>query len=364
MNGKERISAILRHEKTDRIGLYEHFWGDTHSAWTSGEDKTSLIKSGESFEDHFNFDMSECWAFNFTADLDFQSYRVAEDEDTFTDKNGNYATLRHHKFHDTTPEHINFDIDCREKWDELIKPKLLDKSNYRRRISFDGYRNAKAYAAQKGRFFVWSGVNVFECIHPVTGHVNMLMAMIDDPDWVTDMAETFATLTVDLQKILFAECGAPDGIWFYEDMGYKGSPFMSPAFYREFIQPSHKFTCDYAHSLGLPVIMHSCGYVEPLLPGMIEAGIDALQVIEIKAGMDLLRIYREHGDKIALIGGIDVRKLYSNDRAEIDAELLAKIPTVKQGFAYVLHSDHSIPKTVRYETYKYFIDRGLELGTY
>ena len=128
--------------------------------------------------------------------------------------------------------------------------------------------------------------------------------------------------------------------------------------------PSHKATLDYAHSKNLKVMMHSCGFIEPLLPHVIEAGIDGLQVIEVKAGMDLLRIFKNFGDKIALMGGIDVRTLYSNDKKIIDAELEGKIPVVKDGFAYFLHSDHSIPKTVEYETYKYFIEKGLELGKY
>jgi uroporphyrinogen decarboxylase len=207
-------------------------------------------------------------------------------------------------------------------------------------------------------------VNVFECIHPVCGHVNMLIGMADDPDWVKDMADTYARLTIDLQKMLFEREGLPDGVWYYEDMGYKGSPFMSPAMYRDIIQPAHAATIGCAHGLGLPVIMHSCGYVAPLLPGMIEAGIDCLQVIEVKAGMDLLELHRLYGGKIAFMGGIDVRALYTNDRAVIDAELEAKIPVAKQGYNLVLHSDHSIPKTVEYGTYRYFVQKGLELGTY
>jgi uroporphyrinogen decarboxylase len=78
--------------------------------------------------------------------------------------------------------------------------------------------------------------------------------------------------------------------------------------------------------------------------------------------MDLLRIFKQYGDALSLVGGIDVRKLYTNDRAVIDAELESKIPIVKQGFGYALHSDHSIPNTVEYETYRYFIEKGLELG--
>jgi uroporphyrinogen decarboxylase len=120
----------------------------------------------------------------------------------------------------------------------------------------------------------------------------------------------------------------------------------------------------YAKAHDMPVIMHSCGYVEPLVPGMIEAGIDCLQVIEVKAGMDLLKLYRDFGEAIAFMGGIDVRTLYTNDRAIIDAELEAKIPIVKQNYGYVLHSDHSIPNTVHYDTYRYFIQKGLDLGAY
>jgi uroporphyrinogen decarboxylase len=64
------------------------------------------------------------------------------------------------------------------------------------------------------------------------------------------------------------------------------------------------------------------------------------------------------------MGGIDVRVLYNNDRAEIDRELEAKIPQVKGQYGYVLHSDHSIPYNVHHDTYRYFIDKGLEIGRY
>ena len=357
MTGKERITKILKHEKVDRIGLYEHFWGDTHREWA----EKGWVSPDENFEDHFGFDIQESWAFNLMADLNFERKTVAEDADTITYLDGNGAILRRHKFHDTTPEHVDFTVQDREGW-EKIKPLLTPT---RDRINFENYRKGKKAAADAGRFFVWSGVNVFECMHPVCGHEHMLVGMALDPDWDIDMATTYANLLVELQKMLFAEEGLPDGIWYYEDMGYKLSPFMSPDMYREIIKPAHVHTIDYAKKeLGLPVVMHSCGYIAPLLPDMIDAGIDCLQVIEIKAGMDLVKLYKEFGDKIVFMGGIDVRTLYSNDKAIIDAELEAKIPIVKEGFGFVLHSDHSIPKTVTYDSYRYFIEKGLALGTY
>ncbi|HHT95188.1 MAG TPA: uroporphyrinogen decarboxylase family protein [Clostridia bacterium] len=351
LTGIERIARILKRQPVDRIGLYEHFWSDTHKAWGIETD----------IEERLGFDMTELWAFSMVADLNHGRITVDEDEDTVTQIDGNYATLRKHKKHDATPEHVGFEIDSREKWEERIKPLLTPSEQ---RIGFERYRAKKQYAKERNMFFVWSGTNVFELIHPLTGHVNMLMAMIDDPEWVEDMCMTYAKLTVELQQILFEKEGYPDGIWYYEDMGFKNAPFISNAMYDQFLYPAHKYTIDYAKSCNLPVIMHSCGFVEPLIPGMLKAGIDCLQVIEIKAGMDLLRIHKNYKDCLSLMGGIDVRTLYTNDRVIIDKELESKIPIVKEGYGYVLHSDHSIPNTVNLDTYEYFVKRGLELGKY
>jgi uroporphyrinogen decarboxylase len=353
----ERIQNILKRQPVDRIGVFEHFWGDTYRSWL----EEGYIREGENLADHFGYDLELCWPFNMVADLDFVPEVVEETKETILVRDGNGALLRRHKLHDSTPEHVDFLVKDRRAWEEHIKPKLTPD---RRRINFEAYRNIRRHAQEKQRFFCWSGVNVFELMHPVCGHQYMLMGMIDDTDWVKDMVNTYADLTIQLMEILFAEEGLPDGIWFYEDMGFKGRPFVSPAMYKEIVQPGHIKTIQFAKSLGLPVIMHSCGYVEPLVPGMIEAGIDCLQVIEVKAGMDLVRLYRNFGDRLSFMGGIDVRVLYTNDKRQIDAELEAKIPIVKQNYGYVLHSDHSIPNTVHYETYRYFVQRGLELGTY
>jgi uroporphyrinogen decarboxylase len=357
LTGVERITNILHRKPVDRIGLYEHFWGDTYSKWK----QLGYIADNESFSDHFEFDLDLCWPFNMVADLDYEAEVVEETEDTILVRDGNGALLRRHKAHDATPEHVDFLVQDRRTWEEHIKPLLKPD---RRRINFEAYRSAKKHAQRKQRFFAWCGTNVFELIHPVCGHEHMLIGMALEPEWILDMVETYAKLTIELQEMLFFEEGPPDGIWYYEDMGFKGRPFMSPAFYKELIFPGHVKTIDYAKSRGLPVIMHSCGMVELLLPGMIEAGIDCLQAIEVKAGMDLLRLYRYYGDRLSFMGGMDVRTLFSGNRAEIDQELEAKIPIVKGNFGYVLHSDHSIPCTVEYEHYRYFIQKGLELGTY
>jgi len=357
LTGRERIGRILRRQKADRIGLYEHFWDETITKYSD----EGHIPADEGLVDHFGLDMITCWPFNFKVDLDFEDVVLEETEDSKLIKDGNGASLRWHKKHSTTPEHVDFDVKGRKQWEE-VREKLIKVDE--RRINFEAYRSAKAWAKETDKFFCWCAANVFEQMHPLCGHEHMLYGMVDDPAWIKDMVKVYSELSMNLQEILFEKEGPPDGTFYYEDMGFKEKSFISPAMYKELIYPAHKRTIGFSHARGVPVIMHSCGFVEPLLPHMVDAGIDCFQAIEIKSGMDLLRIYKNYGEILSFMGGIDVRVLYTNDKAAVDRELEAIIPIVKQGFGYCLHSDHSIPNTIEYDTLRYFMEKGLALGTY
>jgi uroporphyrinogen decarboxylase len=80
--------------------------------------------------------------------------------------------------------------------------------------------------------------------------------------------------------------------------------------------------------------------------------------------MDLLKLKKTYGERIALIGGMDVRALETNERAAVDAELEGKLPAAMAGSGYVLQVDHSVTSRVEYETYRHFVEKGLSIGTY
>ncbi len=357
MTSRERVFNTLHLKPVDRIAFQVSPWGDTVKRWVC----EGHLEDGEDVGEHFGNALHSGPWFNMVADLDFEPVTIEETEETKLVLDGNGAKLRRHKLHDTTPEHVDFTVKDGATWQEHARPHLAKVE--RRRIDFEGYRKAKALAADQDRFFTWSGVPPFELMHPVCGHEYMLMGMALDPDWVKDMVNVFTDLTLALFEILFAEEGAPDGFFFYEDLGFKGKPFMSPAMYKDILWPGHKRLFDYAHSLGCKVIVHSCGFVEPLVPDLIEAGMDCLQAMEVKAGMDMPRMFKQYGDRIAFFGNIDVRTLISNDRSKIDEELTKKIPpVVGAGGSYILHSDHSEPPEIDYETERYFVEKGIEVA--
>ena len=353
MTHKERFLNALNREPVDLLACGDGLWGETHQKYV----EEGKMREGEDPCLHFDMSWRTGGWLNSTADIDAGDRLIEETEETKLVMNGNGATLRWWKHKAGTPEHVDFRVKDRAGWDEHIKPHLIDID--RRRIPFEGYREARKQAAEEDRAFGWAGVAPFEQMHPTCGHEYMLMGMALDPDWVRDMVTTYAELTLMHLELLFDEEGAPDFFWVYEDMGFKEKPFMSPAMYEAIVEPGHKMLFDYAHSKGSKVVVHSCGYVEPLVPGLIRAGMDCLQAMEVKAGMDLPTLAKAYGDRIAFCGGVDIRVVASNDFDAIACELDRKIkPVLDMGSGYILHSDHSIPPDVEHDTLKYFFDYG------
>ena len=357
LTGIERIGRIIRREPVDRIGLYEHIWDETIVKWT----QEGHLKEKEPLSVHFGFDLDGFNPFKLIADTGIDKKIIEETDEAVLYEDGNGVIQKRLKNVTNVPQWVDFKVKGYREWESEIKPLLKpDKC----RLDMEGYRKARESARKNNQFFVCSSMNVFELMRALCGHECMLVGMALEPEWIKDMVDVYSQLIVDLMEILFSEAGQPDGVWFYEDMGFKEHPFISPAMYREIIQPGHRKTMQFAHSRKLPVICHSCGMVEPLIPGMIESGVDCLQAMEVKAGMNVVELSRKYGKYLSLMGGIDVRVLFENNRQEIDAELESKIPVVMGNYGYVLHTDHSIPGNVEYDTYEYFIKKGLELGKY
>jgi uroporphyrinogen decarboxylase len=369
MTSTERFTRILKRQPVDRVGLFEVFWKETARAWAA----QGRFEKPEMVSDHFGLDVRRTGGeitpgnyrtVNLLADLDAGDTVVEETDDAKLVRDGNGALLRWSKKGSGAPEHVGFSVKDRQGWEERIRPSLLDDRADERRIDSRLYRDLRAKCARDQRFLTCGVVGPFDLMTPLCGHEHLLMGMALDADWVRGMADTYATVTIRLLELLFQREGPPDGLWVWDDLGFKIKPFMSPAMYREILFPAHKKLFDFAHGRRLPVVLHCDGFVEALVPHLIEAGIDCLQPIEVKAGMDLLKLKKEFGDRIALIGGMDVRVLETNDRRAVEAELRKKLPAAMAGSGYVLQVDHSVTSQVHYETYRYFVDRGLEIGRY
>ena len=189
------------------------------------------------------------------------------------------------------------------------------------------------------------------------GDVCMYESLLLDPEWIHDYNRVYTDFFIAHYRVLIEEAGKPDGIWIYEDLGYKNGLFCSPTVLEALISPYYKELVDFFHSYDLPVVLHSCGGIEAALPLIVAAGFDALNPMEVKAGCDVLRFAEQVGDRLAFIGGLDARVLESGDRERIRSEVIRLVEGMKNiGARYVFGSDHSISTNVRYADFQYALE--------
>jgi len=153
-----------------------------------------------------------------------------------------------------------------------------------------------------------------------------------------------------------------------DDLGTQQSLLISPDVYREFIKPRHKRLISFIkNEYGLPVLLHSCGAVRPLIPDFIEIGVDALNPVQITAaGMDRKSLKEEFGSAICFWGGgIDTQKILpKGTKKEIMEDVKEALDIFKQGGGYVFSQIHNIQPDVPVENIVIMYEAFNEYATY
>ena len=127
--------------------------------------------------------------------------------------------------------------------------------------------------------------------------------------------------------------------WAFSDLAYKGHLMFSPAYLHEHGVFRHLAEmCDLYHSYGLKVIFHSDGYIRPIIPDLIAAGVDALAPIETSAGLDLADLKADFGHQVAFVGGIDLGVLSSGSVEDVRQLTLRALAAAGPGGGFILGS--------------------------
>ena len=352
MTSRERFLIALSHKQPDRIPIHDSPWGFTVARW-----HREGLPEEKSPDEYFGYELAG-QGFNGSLRLPEE---VIEDTDTYRIvKNADGAIRRNFKDHESTPELIGFTITDHAKWNEHKQHVAWDDS----RVDWENGLKSNRDLRAKGKFITFSGVLGYDRIQAIVGSQTLLTAMIDDPAWVKEMFDTVADLLITGLEQMISEGFQFDGAFVFDDMGYRNATLFSPSTFRALSMPGHKRVYEAAHAHGLPTILHSCGNVKGHIPALIEAGLDCLQPLEVKAGMDLIELKKHFGEKLAFMGGIDVRAMAHPDPSVIEKEISRKIPVAKEGGGYIYHSDHSVPSNVSFEQYCRVMDLVKKHGSY
>ena len=292
------INAIIRRDRPlTRMGVFDYFWGETMDNWIADEGYP-VDEAGVPMvpEDYFGLDMIGAggWVSAMPHLGPGSEELIEETEEWVVKRNGAGAVLKNWKRKAGTPEHIDFHMTSRSVWDSDYRDAVATFNPAR--INIDGTREKLAMRKEQGYWTYFGLMFVCEMMRCSMGDVCMLESMLLDPAWIDDYCRVYTDMYKACYKQIFDEAGTPDGIWIYEDLGYRNGLFCSPTVLNRLMAPYYAEMVAFFHSYDVPVVLHSCGRITEALPMIVDAGFDALHPMEVKAGVDAFEIAETYGD--------------------------------------------------------------------
>ncbi len=179
---------------------------------------------------------------------------------------------------------------------------------------------------------------------------NLFYKMYDAPEMVDALLENIVDYYARTSERIFeAAQGAIDIFFIGNDFGGQNGPLIGEDVFRRFILPHLRRLINLGHDYGLKVMMHCCGGFAPLIPAMIEAGLDGLQALQpTTRGMGPAQLKAEFGDKIVFNGCIDTQHVLIEGHPDlVRAKTREVLEIMKPGGGYIASPSHDylLPET-------------------
>jgi len=196
---------------------------------------------------------------------------------------------------------------------------------------------------------------IFEDLRALMGIENLAIKSIEEPDLVDDILERLTALAEHAMELIAAH-PATGAVFYADDMGFNLGTMLSPKWFREYVIPRQKRIADICHKHDKPFLLHSCGQVDALMEDLIEVvGIDARHSFEdnIEPVED---VYKKYGDRIAVLGGVDVNLLSIGTPDQVRARTRQILEACAPGGGYCVGSGNSVTNYCKIENYYAMID--------
>jgi uroporphyrinogen decarboxylase len=327
-----------------------------------------------SLADYFDFDID---TMSVDASPRFPQQIVAEDDEyvVFRDRAG--YTVRKEKGKSRTFEVLEHVTHDRATW-EKVKERFVIGADDSARIDSSSYfmhmneypswaeaRKQYDRLRQQGRYLLFDGYGGYEFTWRHRGYSELLMETASDPDFVAEMTGTYMQFLITVLQRCLDEGMKPDGFFLVEDVACTRGMLFSPRSWRELLKPHMQRLGEFLHGNGITFWMHCCGNAEAIFEDLIECGLDVIQPLEAKSGLDVRKLRKTYGKRLTFFGNIDVRIMADGTDEELEAEIRDKLLSFKaDGGGYIYHSDHSVPPEVSLDRFKRVLDLVHKYGVY
>jgi len=365
----DRMLKTLRHREADRVPISDIFWGTFLEKWR----KDLGLPAGTDIYKYYDLD----WTVTVpNMDPHIKPFETIEETSGHVIVRTGFEAVILKEFADPMPAFLHFDTDSIEK---MAAFRFDDPRDERRFFAAgdnqlagvgDGFaRNSPAWIETVRSLH--PDIPVFgsvcegqEMLWRMIGLENVMLWIGLYPDEVGRFVERIGRFALELAEAqIRAAGGLLDGLVIWGDVAYRQDLFFSPDYWRKYFKPIVRDITEACHARGLPVIYHGCGNISRILPDFIEIGVDAVNPLEAKAGLDVVDLRRRFGHSLGFCGNMDVRAWARASEEELKRAVLTKLNAAKGG-GYIFQSDHSIPDNVPPRSYDYVVQLVREYGRY
>lgn len=187
--------------------------------------------------------------------------------------------------------------------------------------------------------------SVFEVAWQLRGMEAFLLDLVTQPALAEYIMDCLTDVYIaNLETVLELSGDRIDAVYFYDDVATQNSLMVSKKVWQRSIQPRHARLIEVAQRYGKHVMYHCDGAIAPLIPALIEMGVDILNPIQADAkGMEPEGLKAAFGDRLSFHGGIDIIKtLRTATPAGVAAEVRDRIRVLGESGGYILASSHHI----------------------
>lgn len=367
MDSRTRVRNAIERRPLDRIPRYDSFWEDTLTAW-----REQGLPADVDPAELFGWDMRMMYM-DASMRLD---QKVIESDDTFIvyqDQAG--YTVRKYVGKSRALEWLDHVTKDRAAWNRLRDRFAFDPDALSRVDTESYFAHMNPYptwAEAKRRFDALRATGKYLCFVVYgpwestwrhRGYTELLMDLVVDPLWATEMADAQTQLVQSILEHCRRLDMKPDAVWLIDDLACSRGMLFSPEVWRRIFKPMYRRLGRFLHDQGISFWLHCCGNCGALLDDLVECELQVLQPLQAQAGMDVRELKPTYGEALTFWGNIDVRKM-SGPPEECERELRDKITAAKEGGGYMYHSDHSIPPEVTFERYQWIMECVDKYGRY
>jgi hypothetical protein len=370
-----RVLMTLEHKEPDRVPIHEWFSAEFVELWSRWR-KEKGDRETQDINRYYDIDMI---LIEPNIDPKIKSCEILEKtDDHVIFRSGFGCTIKKmfSKLEDEylapMPQFLEFSVKSTKDYEKFELDDPADDRRYigirQDIISGDGFTPYPSFmdtvSAYKDDFCITSGIcEPWEFLWRIRGMEDGMIDLVRYPKETGEFINRLVEFSIEAARQIIKRAGCKV-MYVWGDVAFKQGMLFSPKTWRELIFPGLKKICKAIHDMGAHVIYHGCGKnPDFLIEWFMEAGIDALNPLEVKAGMDLLYLKKKYGKRLALNGGIDNAGVLSRDKKAIKKHVLTMLNAAKGG-GYILQSDHSIPGSVPAENYDYVVELTRKFGTY